>query len=477
LNIKKTSRNILLILGIVLGFPNAFSVQNFPQKANSKSTETVIDRLTLALIDRLPTDSEREFSRLHGSKGPAELANHLIRSREFFDRQSQYWNLQLRQSPAWLWENPTAQQWDRFFNAESTMFTGKIFYFPPHGEQKGETVCSGVWSIYQNDQPAVCSCDDTVNTIPFWDTSSSMRVCPVAVKPENCGPALANCIPVDARIQRQAPTLEVDNDSAGGRAVTRLISDLTLAQGRSVALAVISNQKWSNIIETPRTVISKSSIDLLKVWLKTNPTDQIARIAAHIRLNDTRQSAKSVLLPAITNQRQRRTNQSALESQAEELYVSPPLTEGFVKQPFKPSRLQEGIWDWNIHLLMTCQIPHLAPQVFNLPLPHPDSAKEGSYFCSGCHLTLNNFNTGLKKITQSDANSVSPTRHPNPANEQVRECAVDHALQFLTGYKPNGNELTALRKKGISSYTLNQESLASVIRDIALQMAHSGDKP
>ncbi|NBX19044.1 MAG: hypothetical protein EBR09_16990, partial [Proteobacteria bacterium] len=81
MNIKPTTQRAAMLLGIFILFPNAFGVQNLPlknQSAASKSTDAVVDRLTLALIDRLPSDSEREFSRTRGHKGPFELADHII---------------------------------------------------------------------------------------------------------------------------------------------------------------------------------------------------------------------------------------------------------------------------------------------------------------------------------------------------------------------------------------------------------------
>jgi hypothetical protein len=477
LNIKPTPQKAAMLLGIFILFPNAFAAQNLPlkiQSAASKSTDAVVDRLTLALIDRLPSDSEREFSRARGNKGPFELADHLIKSREFFDRLSSYWSLQLRQSPAWLWEPDSELQWDRYFHSSNPVTDGKIFYFSPSQPRKDESACNGVWSIYQGHEPSTCSCDDTIDTIPYWDTSSSMRVCPVAAKPENCGPALANCVPIDARIQRTSATLEIDTDSAGGRAVTRLITDLNLAQARSIAFAAVNNRKWSTLISSPRTVLSKSSIDLMKGWIKSNPDGQIKKIVEELRLSEPFQSAKTFFLPEITAHIPRRTNRLQAENPTEELFISPTLGEGFAKQPFKLSRLQENIWDWNIQLLMTCQVPYLAQQVFNLPLPHPDSAKEGAYFCSGCHLSLNSHQPADKINNKSAQKTV--LRQPEQKIEHIRECAVDHALQFVTGFRPSGNENVNLKKRGTISYQQNQENLAAVIRDIALQMALSGEK-
>ncbi|NBW83422.1 hypothetical protein EBR21_16865, partial [bacterium] len=52
-----------------------------------------------------------------------------------------------------------------------------------------------------------------------------------------------------------------------------------------------------------------------------------------------------------------------------------------------------------------------------------------------------------------------------------RNCAVDHAMQFLFGYRPTGDELASLRRRGLISFQQNGESLAAVIRDVALAAA------
>jgi hypothetical protein len=458
-------------------FPKAFAVQNLPRKTNagsSRAPNAVIDRLTLALIDRLPTESEREFSRIHGQKGPYELAGHLIKSREFFDRLSIYWNVQLRQSPAWLWDSTSENSREHYFAGEKET-SGKIFYFPPSEKTGGETVCNGVWSIFREGIPEICSCDDTVDVIPFWDSSSSMRVCPNARKPEFCGPSLANCLPVDARLQRAAANLEIDRDSAGGHAITRLISDFTLAQGRSIAVAVVNHQKWSRISNSPRTVISKSSLDLMRKWVTAHPATPMKKIASLLKIEENLHPAKTFLMPPLSSQRLRRSTRMAGETLAEELFVSPPLNERFTVQPFRNSSLPAHIWDWSTDLLLTCQIPHLAPQVFNLPLPHPESAKEGAYFCSGCHLSISQFNSDRNAGTEGEKKYSAQKKEQK--TEQHRECAIDHALQYLTGYRPAGKELAGLRKKGTSSYIQNQESMALLIRDLALQIAFHGDSP
>ena len=212
----------------------------------------------------------------------------------------------------------------------------------------------------------------------------------------------------------------------------------------------------------------------MKGWMKSNPDGQIKKIAEDLKLSEPFQSAKTFFLPEIATPLPRRTNRLQAENSTEELFISPTLGEGFAKQPFKLSRLQENIWDWNIRLLMTCQVPYLAQQVFNLPLPHPDSAKEGAYFCSGCHLSLNTHQPADKTNNKSAQKTVQ--RQPEQKIEHIRECAVDHALQFVTGFRPSGNENLNLKKRGTISYQQNQENLAAIIRDIALQMALSGEK-
>jgi len=434
----------------------------------------ILDRLTLALVDRLPTDNEREFARIRGSHGLFDLANYLVQSREFFDRQSLYWNTQLRQTPAWLWESQNELNWDRYFASDLETSSGKIYFFPPAQRGRGETVCGGVWSVIQEKQPVLCRCDDTVDVLPYWDSSSSMRVCPIARQENQCGPSLEKCVPVDARLESSVVNLEVDKESAGGRAITRMISDLSLAHGRAIALGVVTHQKWSRLQSANRTVVSKSSLDLVKGWVKKNPDSPILAIASALKIDEVRQSTKSFLLPPISTQRTRGTRLVG-DSNAEELFLSPQLEERVLHHPLRGSRLSTNIREWSSNLLFTCQIPHLAPQVFTLPVPHPEAAKEGSYFCSGCHLSMEKFITEQNR--SKEQNPESKFLRSSQRDAQLRECAIDHSLQFLLGFRPTGNELKGLRKIGSSSYSQNQESMSSLIRDLSIQLAiEGGDK-
>ncbi len=449
-------------------------MQNLQHKSGTKTnlhSPAILDRLTLALVDRLPTDSEREFARVRGSHGLFDLANYLVQSREFFDRQSLYWNTQLRQTPAWLWESQNELNWDRFFASESDSSSGKIYFFPAAERGRGETVCNGVWSVFLDKKPMLCGCDDTVDVLPYWDSSSSMRVCPIARQDTQCGPALEKCLPVDARLETSVVNLEVDKESAGGRAITRMISDLSLAHGRAIALGVVTHQKWSRLQNANRTVVSKSSLDLVKGWVKKTPDSPILALASALKIDDIRQSTKTFLLPSINPQRSRGTRLVG-ESNAEELFLSPQLEERVLLHPLRGTRLSTSIWEWSSNLLFTCQIPHLAPQVFTLPVPHPEAAKEGSYFCSGCHLSMEKF--ASEQAKNKEQNSESRVLRTGQRDSQLRECAVDHALQFLLGFRPTGNELKGLRKKGSISYSQNQESMSSLIRDLSIQIAIEG---
>lgn len=85
----------LLFLGIVCQFSRGLAGQKFPIRnthVQQPITAAGLDRMTLALVERLPTDAEKEFVRSHASRGAFELANQLVGSKEFFDRQSLFGN-------------------------------------------------------------------------------------------------------------------------------------------------------------------------------------------------------------------------------------------------------------------------------------------------------------------------------------------------------------------------------------------------
>lgn len=463
----------LLFLGIVCQFSMGLAGQKSPSRnpdAKQPITAAGLDRMTLALVDRLPTDTEKEFVRARASRGAFELANQLVGSKEFFDRQSLFWQSQLKQTPAWLWENPEDDR--KLMRAQAVAQSQqRVIWFMRTSGSSSKTTCNGVWTVFQNDQkPLACACDDAVDVLPAWDTSASMRVCPQVKAEEYCGQSLQKCVPADARLDPKNRDLGVDHDSAGGRAISRLLNDISLTQGRALALAVVTRQKWSLITTKPaRTVQSRSSIDLIRKWSSLSEDKFINSLHYALRIDEFAEPLKG-LLSGTHNLTGRRIGPRPMaDSLAEELVLSTELDPMTMLKPLRASRLNERTWQWNTSLLLTCQIPHLAPQVFSLPLPHPEHAKQGSYFCSSCHLELDKH---LKSVQKKDAaNSIIQPRNPQMADQSaVRNCAVDHALHFLLGYRPPGSKLASLKKLGANSYQQNSESIAAVIRDLALEL-------
>ncbi|MEN9528624.1 MAG: hypothetical protein RI932_497 [Pseudomonadota bacterium] len=465
---------IVMALMLVLFEPTKiFAGQNIPLRSAAGQAaigSSGLDRLTLSLVDRLPTDSEREFVRAHGSRGPFELANQLVGGREFFDRISLYWQSQLNQTPAWLWENKSGGQ-ALFVSALQNLHTNNkiVWYVRPTGYPSQHS-CTGLWTLLdENQAPRTCSCEELVDALPAWDTSSSMRVCPIVKNEEYCGSSLQNCVPADARINPKNPFLAVDSHSAGGRAITRLLSDISLSQGRSLAAAVVARRKWSELtVADAQGVQSRSSIELLRKWSELTASETLRGI--HIALNLSQQSRP---LKDIINQTPtangRRYNRPMGESPAEELLLTSGVHPRTNFRPLRATALNERVWQWNTQLLLNCQIPHLAPQQFSLPLPHPNLAKEGSYFCSSCHLSLDK---ALQGNSQNQRRELTAAAVQLSADSQTtRMCAIDHALQFLLGYRPTGASAAVFRRVGTNSYQLNAESLAAVIRDLSLELA------
>lgn len=465
---------ILMVLGFVSEIPTASAVQNLPNRSgriNGPISSAALDKLTLTLVDRLPTETEREFFSARGSAGAQEFASHLIRTREFFDRLSLYWQSHLTQSPAWLWESSGDSRWHKHFTASGNAEIKPIYFFQLNQMSSSETVCSGVWTILRDNNPQLCACDDTADVIPHWDSSSSMRVCPVARQEENCGSALQKCLPVDARLQAQVRNLHVDRESAGGRAITRMLSDLNLAQSRSIALAIFTQRKWGQISEPASTLLSRSSVELLKKWSSANSMSPAAAIAQLLRANETSAPAKSMFLPPIVAHRGRAARPIA-ESPAEELLITPQLEGKVLMHPLRQTHLTSDVWAWNANLILNCQVPHFSPQLFQLPLPNPEHARDGAYFCTSCHLSLDKFiseNRARKKVA-ADLRAMKFT-----GSATSRKCAVEHALHFLLGYRPTNEQQSDLLKQGELYFQQNGELLAQTIRDLALKIARRGD--
>jgi len=473
--LQKTAKlmNFLVLILVLLEPAKIFAGQNFSNRSSSSPWSpgnSGLDRLTLSLVDRLPTDTEREFVRAHGARGSFELANQLVGSREFFDRLSLYWQSQLTQTPAWLWENKSGSRAAFESALQGIQSSNKIVWYVQPPGHPSQHSCTGLWTLLDEKQaPLICGCDELVDALPAWDSSSSMRVCPIVKSEENCGASLQNCVPADARIQPKNPYLATDSNSAGGRAITRLLSDLSLSQGRSLAAAVLARRKWGEMaLVEAHGVQSRSSIELLRKWSQISASETLKGIHWALNLDQPSRPLKELLVHAPTPQT-RRYNRLIGESPAEELLLTTGLDARNHFRPLRSTALGEKVWQWNTQLLLTCQIPHLAPQQFTLPLPHPNIAKEGSYFCSSCHISLDKIQQvqRIKKNTTGTVHALVPA----PDQNTLRLCAVDHALQFLLGWRPTGSSVAAFRRIGINSYQQSGESLAAVIRDLSLEIA------
>lgn len=82
----------------------AFAETTQESVKRASDQHSAVDRLTLLLVDRLPTSAERDLTRSFRRQPFVELAGRLTSGPEFFHRQALYWQSQLNNSPAWKWE-------------------------------------------------------------------------------------------------------------------------------------------------------------------------------------------------------------------------------------------------------------------------------------------------------------------------------------------------------------------------------------
>lgn len=464
----------LLVVGFVFRTSTASAVQNYSHKksrANRTFSQAELEKLTLALVDRLPSDMEREFVQSRGATGAYDFATHLIRTREFFDRLSLYWQTHLTQSPAWLWESGGELRWHKHFLASAEKRIKPIYFFHPKQTGNRDRDCSGVWTILEEENPQLCTCDESADVLPHWDSSASMSVCPVAKQEDNCGPSLQKCLPIDARFQAQVRDLGIDRVSAGGRAISRMLNDLKLAQSRSIALAIMTQRKWGQISQPIGTLLSRSSIELLNKWGSVDVTSHAAAITNLLRTTEIAAQTKPFFLPPIVTLRSRSTRQMT-ESPAEELLPTAHIEGSIFLRPLRQSKLGADVWAWNAHLILNCQVPHVSPQLFQLPLPNAESARDGFYFCSSCHISLDKFSAEIRN--QSKSHVKFKAMNALDSHGQ-RRCAVEHALHFLLGYRTANANQSELIKAGEVYFDKNGELLGNTIRDLALRIAGRGE--
>lgn len=453
-----TAGNTILLLA------QPFFAAASPEKlAKNASKIQEVERLSLLLVDRLPTQAEREFGLSKGRQSLIQLADSLITSPEFFHRQALYWQTQLNNSPAWKWEGQSNPYELNYRQLPLENKRNILWYIPPSASSSLARSCNGVWTTHsQNGLPEPCSCDETVDVLPFWDKSSSMRVCPTVASESQCGNTLEKCFPVDRRLSPRSTELAVDKDSAGGVAIGRLLSDLAVANGRSIALKIIAKQKWSQLPSLPfRTAMSQSSLALITQWNRILQDEISAQLVHLLEFPETAQWLdESFSKPTFENTRQ--YGFKTLErSSAENYLLSVPKQNLQASRPLRFSRLNQDVWKWNDRLIFLCATPYVAQQIFHLPLPHPDKAKTASYFCSGCHMELD-------FITKDSKKNLG-----KPEKSNIASCAVEHALRFLVGYTIAESGLNKLRSLGKRSFENHSESLADVIRDLAIEVSGS----
>lgn len=443
--------------------------ENSLRASQQKQNPTrILERLTLLLVDRLPTLSEREAWMSRGKHSIVQLADQLVASPEFFHRQALYWQTQLNKSPAWKWEGLLNPYELNLSTLSAEKKRQLLWYTAPTQSSSLARSCTGVWTIASdNDSLAPCSCDEAIDLLPFWDKASSMRVCPAALKENRCGPSLELCFPVDRRLSPSAPELEMDRDTAGGLAIDRLLTDLNLANGRALALKIINHQKWSQLPVLPfRTAMSRSSIALMEQWNRILRDELSTQLSQSLKFSENSEQLEQSFAKSSAPPKRIYGFKALALSSAETFLVSDPQSSLLTVRPLRFSSLSESVWNWNSDLIFTCNTPLVAQQQFQLPLPHPDKAKNASYFCSGCHMELD---------AQMDRpkNQVEQTTPPQPPKTVHSECAVNHALQFLLGSSVSEFQSTRLKELGKTSFKTHGESLSRVIRDLAIDLAGS----
>ncbi|MEY2987625.1 MAG: hypothetical protein RJB13_1146 [Pseudomonadota bacterium] len=436
--------------------------QTSQQQANRNK---ILERLTLLLVDRLPTQWERDIWLSKGKHSTTQLADLLVASPEFFHRQASYWQTQFNESPAWKWESRLNPYQINLKSVEPEKKRHLIWYTAPSQSSSLARSCTGVWTVANtNNVPQPCSCDEAVDLLPFWDKASPMRVCPTALEANRCGQSLEQCFPVDKRLSPDTADLEIDKDSAAGLAIDRLLIDLSLANGRALALNVINKQKWSKLSSIPfRTVMSRSSIALMSQWSRVLQDTFSLELTQSLRFSENpEQLEQSFGKPSFLPRAVQGFKALALPS-AESYLISSPLSNFLTVRPLRYSRLNDSVWHWNSNLIFSCSSPFVAQQQFQLPLQHPDKAKTASYFCSGCHMKLDVHSTIQTGLTEKSGSTIT--------TQNDAECAVTHALQFLLGSSPTDNLPRQFKELGQKSFKTNSESLAAVIRDLAIDLA------
>jgi hypothetical protein len=449
----------------------AFAETTQESVKRASDQHSAVDRLTLLLVDRLPTSAERDLTRSFRRQPFVELAGRLTSGPEFFHRQALYWQSQLNNSPAWKWER-SQNPYQIDVNAVSPeRLSQLLWYVAPSTSSSLARSCGGVWTTATPDgtlQP--CSCEDAIDVLPFWDKSSSMRVCPTTNTEKSCGKSLELCFPVDKRLSPRADGIEIDTDSAGGVAIGRLLTDLHLSNGRALALGVVTNEKWSRFPTLPfRTTLSNSSVALLKQWTKIVGDDLSLQLNQFLEFQQTPTMLDDLFATPPVERRRSFGFRTLVHSVAEKFILSEPHTNFSITRPLRFSKLSGHVWNWNNQLIFSCARPFVAQQVFPLPLPHPEKAKNASYFCSGCHMELDAF---------SLRSSINSERKPTATSQEIAkaDCAVEHAIQFLTGGLGAGAGESRLKALGRQVYSKNSGSLSAVIRDLAVELAGGNKK-
>lgn len=303
-----------------------------------------------------------------------------------------------------------------------------------------------------------CSCAQAVSINPWWNPSSTVKVCPSAIRacplgadgkctntnPANavdvCGPNLANCMPRDSRLETgnipaQLEPLQHD----GNRFFAEVISGLTLEPAMLIAKTIQENRDYREVLTTKTTVLTGAVEAFLKSAQGAIISSQAAgRYDNGNALNGNQSARKSW----------RRVERGAGNAGVLTTPMFHQVTNGYRA---KANRAYESF---------LCRRFVIPPGVIDGDPDEPDLTKRQP--CASCHVELEPLGNMFKRWPEEGTNFLYSANNSAQGgfriqpqgqfetgidtegfanlfvkDERFAECAVQRAFEFAIGREPS----------------------------------------
>lgn len=320
-----------------------------------------------------------------------------------------------------------------------------------------------------------CSCSPTElsSVNPWWNPSSTVRVCTSVVSADVCGGRLQNCMPLDSRIvNRRIDAFLNPVVHDGNRFFDEVLTGFTLEPGMLIAKSVQEDRDFRTILTTTETTLPGATETFLKTKGAMIGNQAAGDWSAMIANQSTRKAWRWI---------ERGSGNAGVLTTPQFHQV----TNGYRA---KANRTYESF---------LCRQFVIPPGVTDTNPDEPDLTKRQP--CASCHIELEPMGSMFKKWPELGTNFLYNSNaaaaggfSPQPAGKfesgsdvpdlakiivkdsRFAECAVQRAFEFLVGESPDDYDIEHHFPKWISTLTQNNYKIWPVMQEIMRSVQFQG---